>query len=63
MLNPLTGETMLQIQILWGEKLPGSYETEPDTYTFRTQEELDGFRLGIAVACGWSDYKIVGEDD
>lgn len=55
--NPLTGETMLQIQILWGD------ETEPDTYTFRTQEELDGFRLGIAVACGWSTYKIVGEDD
>ena len=30
---------------------------------FRTQEELKGFRLGIAVACGWSKYKIVGEDD
>ena len=57
MINPLTGETMLQIQILWGD------ETEPDTYTFRTKEELEGFRLGIAVACGWHDYKIVGEDD
>ena len=53
MINPLTGETMFQIQILWGEKLPGSYEAEPETYTFRTQEELEGFRLGIAVACGW----------
>ena len=57
MINPLTGETMLQIQILWGD------EIESDTFTFRTQEELDGFRLGIAVACGWSEYKIVGEDD
>ena len=57
MINPLTGETMLQIQILWGD------EIESDTFTFRTQEELEGFRLGIAVACGWSEYKIVGEDN
>ena len=55
--KPLTNEKQFQIEILWAD------ETEPDTYTFRTQEELDGFRLGIAVACGWSKYKIVGEND
>jgi len=55
---------MFQIKIIWG------YEIEPNTYTFRTQEELEGFRLGIAVACDWSNsqpgifsYRIVGEDD
>ena len=55
--KPSTNEKQFQIEILWAD------ETEPDTYTFKTQAELKGFRLGIAVACGWSKYKIVGEDD
>ena len=49
-----------QIKIRWGTDVDGPIE--PDTYTFTTKQELDGFRLGIAVACGWSHYEILGEE-
>lgn len=52
---------LFQIEILWGTEIDGSIE--PDVYTFTNQQELDGFKLGIAEACGWSTYEIVGEED
>tara|TARA_R100000656_G_C3879639_1_gene114131 strand:+ start:260 stop:445 length:186 start_codon:yes stop_codon:yes gene_type:complete len=49
-----------QISITWGTEVDGT--ALPETYTFKTKEELNAFRLGAAEACGWSDYNIEGEE-
>ena len=51
---------IFQIKIMWLNEYRDF--VEPDTYTFTTQQELEGFKLGISVACGWYEYNIVRED-
>jgi len=47
---------MYTATIHWGEMAE-----QTQTYSFKTEAEMNAFRLGIHEAHGWNDYEIADE--
>lgn len=55
------------ISMLWGEEAchagKGEKGYTEKRYSFKSEEELEAFLLGINEANGWFEYEIKGEVD